>query len=178
LRSHPVSLLAVAALLTFVAACESGKGPRADANVAAPSAPRPVSSHVRPEFVRGPTGGAPIAPFVKDELARGKATRHGVLVYVGATWCEPCQRFHQAVQAGELDETLDGVRLIEFDLDEDREILQSSGYSSRLIPLFALPNADGTGSARKIEGSVKGPNAVEQNLLPRLQAFLKGQIEG
>ena len=82
------------------------------------------------------------------------------------------RRFHQAVLAGELDSTLDGVHLIEFDLDADREPLDAAGYASRLIPLFALPNADGTASEHRIEGSVKGPAAVEQNLMPRLQAFL------
>jgi thiol-disulfide isomerase/thioredoxin len=128
--------------------------------------------------MRGPTNGESIAPFVATALKEGRRTRHGVLVYVGATWCEPCQQFHHAVDKGELDELLSGVRLIEFDLDVDRDALTRAGYKSDLIPLFALPNDDGTGSDRRIQGSIKGASAVQQNLEPRLRAFLRGQAEG
>jgi thiol-disulfide isomerase/thioredoxin len=129
-------------------------------------------------FVRGPTGGQKVAPFVAAEVAKGRAQGYGVLVYVGATWCEPCQAFHRAALAGELDELLAGVHLVEFDLDADRDPLESAGYRSRLIPLFVVPSADGTASAQRIEGSIKGPDAMRQNLVPRLKAFLSGQAEG
>jgi len=165
------SWLAPLAMLLVTVACESGKAPGAS------SGPPARTDRVRPMFVRGPTGGTPVAPFIAAELSKGRAEHHGVLVYVGATWCEPCQRFHQAVRSGELDDILDGVRLIEFDLDADREPLQAAGYGSQLIPLFALPKADGTASPQRIEGSIKGPDAVAQNLVPRLRSFLRGQAE-
>jgi thiol-disulfide isomerase/thioredoxin len=170
---------AALALSVLLTACESGRSPGSSKaeGTPAPSA-RKNGDHVRPLFVRGPTGGAAIAPFVAEELRRGRQGRRGVLVYVGATWCEPCQGFHHAVEQGELDEILDGVRLVEFDLDQDRDALERAGYLSRLIPLFALPKPDGTSSDRRIEGSIKGPAAVEQNLVPRLRGFLKGQSEG
>jgi thiol-disulfide isomerase/thioredoxin len=174
--TRPTRVVGTLCFALLCSSCESGRSPSSDGPHASAQA-RP-SGHVRPVFVRGPTGGTPVAPFVASELAKGHATHQGVLVYVGATWCEPCQQFHHAVQAGELDEMLDGVRLIEFDLDADRDSLQSAGYSSRLIPLFALPKNDGTASDRRIEGSIKGPAAVEQNLMPRLRAFLRGQTEG
>jgi hypothetical protein len=174
---------AVVALgLSFgVSACRSGHAPRGDVAKSTASAattatsPAPAS---RPVFLRGPTGGNPIAPFVAEQLKQGKETRHGILVYVGATWCEPCQRFHEAVQHGDFDELLSGVRLVEFDLDEDRDALTKAGYVSQLIPLFALPKDDGTASEQHIEGSIKGPSAVAQNLMPRLRAFLRGQAGG
>lgn len=112
------------------------------------------------------------------EVAKGRTQGYGVLVYVGAPWCEPCQAFHRAAVAGELDTMLAGVHLVEFDLDADRDSLEAAGYRSRLIPLFAVPNADGTASAQRIEGSIKGPDAVRQNLAPRLKAFLSGKAEG
>ena len=182
--SRPPRLAISAGLVACVAllACESGRSPSSANGTGSPATPQPAAGrnggHVRPLFVRGPTGGAPIAPFIADELKRGHDNRRGVLVYVGATWCEPCQGFHHAVEQGELDELLDGVRLVEFDLDADRDALTQAGYQSRLIPLFALPKPDGTSSDRRIEGSIKGPSAVEQNLVPRLRGFLKGQIEG
>jgi hypothetical protein len=156
--------------------CKSGDSPKGRASPA--SMPASGTTRTRPVFVRGPTGGQQVAPFVASELAKGHAGHFGVLVYVGATWCEPCQAFHHAVAAGEFDEMLSGVHMVEFDLDADRDPLEKAGYASQLIPLFALPKQDGTASDHRIEGSIKGPDSVRQNLMPRLRAFLKGQAEG
>src|SRR2546423_14525 len=107
----PRAAALLVALATAVAGCKSGDSPRGSGP--SPGAPQGPSMK-RPLFIRGPTGGAPVAPFVARELAKGHAGHYGVLVYVGATWCEPCQSFHRAVAKGELDEMLAGVRLIEF----------------------------------------------------------------
>jgi hypothetical protein len=92
-------------------------------------------------------------------------------VYVGATWCEPCQRFHHAAERGELDAAFPTVTVLAFDLDRDRERLASAGYVSKYIPLFALPGPDGTASGKQIEGGVKGDGAVG-NIVPRLKEML------
>ena len=126
----------------------------------------------KPELLRGPSAGKDVAAFVASELTRANSQHKRVLVYVGATWCEPCRRFHDALSAGELDKELQHVRFIEFDADADRSALQTAGYQSKLIPLFNLPLANGRGSDRQIEGSIKGPAAVAQNLLPRLHTLL------
>lgn len=168
---HPALLVAVA----LATSCKSGDVP-GSARPAPTTAAQAASK--RPVFMRGPTGGAPVAPFVAGELTKARAGHYGVLVYVGATWCEPCQGFHRAVAAGELDDMLAGVHLLEFDLDADRDALAAAGYSSQLIPLFALPKPDGTASENRIEGSIKGPEAVRENLMPRLRAFLRGQQAG
>ncbi|MFO0755991.1 MAG: thioredoxin [Byssovorax sp.] len=115
--------------------------------------------------------GGEVAPAVKAELVRARGANKRLLVYVGATWCEPCQRFHDAAAKGELDTVFPDLRLLEFDLDRDKEALERAGYASRMIPLFALPNEDGTGSGQQIEGSIKGPGAVAQ-IRPRLTALL------
>ena len=48
-------------------------------------------------------------------------------MYVGAPWCEPCRRFHEAVTKGLLDEQFGDLRFVEFDLDKDGERLQAAG---------------------------------------------------
>jgi thiol-disulfide isomerase/thioredoxin len=97
-----------------------------------------------------------------------------VLVYVGASWCEPCQHFHQAVEHGELNGSLNGLRFLEFDQDRDAAPLKVAGYVYQYIPVLALPDPDGRNHGRMITGSIKGPNAVQQDLVPRLQALLSG----
>lgn len=94
-----------------------------------------------------------------------------VLVYVGAEWCEPCQHFHHAVEAGELDQRLPGVRFVEFDSDHDRERLVESNYDGQLIPRFVVPDAEGRGSDQRIEGGIKGDGAVE-HIMARLAPLL------
>jgi hypothetical protein len=174
----PMKLPAIAAAtlaLTVAVGCKSGDSPRASTS---PVLPAKAALRNRPVFVHGPSGGTPVAPFIASELAKGRNGHYGVVVYVGATWCEPCQGFHKAVAAGDFDEMLAGVHMLEFDLDEDREPLAAAGYASQLIPLFALPKLDGTASDHRIEGSIKGEDAVRQNLMPRLRAFLAGQAAG
>jgi hypothetical protein len=112
-----------------------------------------------------------VAPLVTAEQTRARRDGRQLLVYVGAKWCEPCQRFHHAAEAGKLDASFGRLRLLEFDLDRDSERLAVAGYVSRFIPLIAAPGADGRASGRQMEGSVKGDGAVAE-IVPRLGALL------
>ena len=112
-------------------------------------------------------------PGPVDQQVRALLKGGGPLVvYVGATWCEPCRYFHDAAARGDLDETFPDLTILEFDYDEDIERLDPAGYGSNMIPLFAIPKADGTASERRFQGSKKGPKAV-QNIVPRLQRLLQ-----
>jgi len=144
--------------LASCSACNAAKPAAAVTTLALPHKPTLVP------------GQLPVAAFVAQQLKEAPAAT--TLVYVGASWCEPCQRFHRALEAGELDASLRAVRFVEYDYDVAKVELVADGYASRLIPLFALPNHDGRASSRAIEGSIKGPGAVG-NILPRLQQLLK-----
>jgi hypothetical protein len=152
------TLLLVSALA--VAACTRNEVPAA-----------PVA-HVR--LTPGPAAG-PIEPAVREELARAVAEKRKLIVYVGASWCEPCQRFHHAAEEGQLDATFPDLTLLEFDLDRDLERLTTAGYTSKYIPLFAVPAKDGRASGKQIEGGIKGEGAVAY-ITPRLQELLAKQV--
>jgi thiol-disulfide isomerase/thioredoxin len=145
-------------------------GCRGDPTKAAPEERRVSAPAGRVEILAAPPGDS-IAALVRGETERARAAGRELLVYVGASWCEPCQRFHDAATAGELDAAFPGLRLLEFDLDRDREGLDAAGYRSKMIPLFAVPRADGTSSGAQIEGSIKGAGAVGE-IAPRLRALL------
>ena len=119
------------------------------------------------------SGSTDVASSVKTALAQAHAEGRTLLVYVGATWCEPCQRFHHAVDQGELDAAFPRLSIIGFDADRDTGSLAAAGYTSHLIPLFALPRDDGRASGKQIEGSVKGEAAVSE-LTPRLRGLVAG----
>jgi thiol:disulfide interchange protein len=109
---------------------------------------------------------------VREAMSDASAKRRQVVVYVGATWCEPCQRFHQAVSDGRLDAAFPDVDFLEFDLDEARAGLLAAGYASQLIPLFAVPGDDGRSTGRHIQGGIKGDGAASE-LESRLHALLE-----
>jgi len=111
---------------------------------------------------------ADVAGYVASQVARGDAT---VVVYVGASWCEPCQRFHAAAATHQLDAAFAGLRLLMFDADRDGPALEAAGYRSTLIPLFALPGPAGRASGQQFEGSIKGDGAVAE-ILPHLRGLV------
>src|SRR5690349_8370572 len=73
-----------------------------------------------------------------------------LLVYVSAPWCEPCRRFHEAVDRGELTGKIGNVDLMAFDAEPDAERLFMSGYEQRMIPAFTVPGADGRATTAHI----------------------------
>ena len=101
-----------------------------------------------PAFLRFPRAGSAVEPWVQEQVELAEAAHLRVLVYVGASWCEPCQRFHQAVEHGELNGPLNGLRFLEFDQDQDASALKTAGYVYQYIPVLALPDPDGRNHGR------------------------------
>lgn len=149
--------------------------PPSPAPAAAPSAAAATSPNTGPgpEIVVAPASSDPVETVVRRELARSEREGRRLMVYVGASWCEPCRRFHDAVEAGQLNDELPGLRFLEFDFDRDEERLKAAGYTAKYIPLFAVPGTDGRSAGRLMAGSVKGDGAVA-DILPRLKALLGG----
>lgn len=165
------SLVALAALLA--AGC-TGKPADARGRAAKDAAKvEPAqATKAAPEFVKATAKDGAIGPVVLASQEEARAEGRRLVVYVGASWCEPCQAFHRAVDAGELDAELAGVRFLEFDSDADGAALTADGYGGRLIPRFAMPGADGRGDpARAIEGGVKGDGSVD-HIVRRLRPLL------
>lgn len=145
--------------------------PAADATAGATAEPRDATPK-RPAPELRPAGEGPVAELVVAELAAAADDQRRLVVYVGASWCEPCVAFHEAIAAGRIGAPLGGARFLEFDLDRDGDRLREAGYTSRLIPLFVVPEADGRAGSRRTEGGIKGPGAVD-NLVRRLGPLLK-----
>ncbi|MEM7158828.1 MAG: thioredoxin [Myxococcota bacterium] len=134
-----------------------------------PPAPKAEAPDKGPQFVAAGEGA--VDEVVRHASAKAKTDERQLVVYVGASWCEPCMDFHHAVERGELDEALAGVRFVEFDSDRDGARLRDAGYGGRLIPRFVVPGPDGRSSERRIEGGIKGEGSVA-HIMGRLGPLL------
>lgn len=161
-------VLAGAALVLALTGCDPSPAPSGSASTAPSSSAEPAVKGPLIEWVAAPDGD--VADIALREAERAKKDGRRLLVYVGAAWCEPCKRFHEAAEAGQVT-GLPPLRMLELDLDRDGERLAAAGYGSKMIPLFAVPGPDGRGGSARIEGSVKGAGAVG-NIVPRLSALL------
>ena len=160
------SVVALLALLSPGCKTQPDAAPESSAS-AATTAP---ASTGKLRLTNAPAEGD-VDEIVRAAQAKAMGEKRRVVVYVGATWCEPCQRFHHAAERGELDTKFPDVDLVGFDADHDAERLASAGYVSRLIPLFALPGPDGRASGKQVEGGIKGEGAVGF-IAPRLEKML------
>ena len=149
--------------LSALSACEGAPVPSEH------KSPPPVTGKLR--TIAAPPN-EPLSTLVPREAARERSEGRTLLIYVGASWCEPCQRFHAAAASGQLDATFPKLTLLEFDRDRDEARLGDAGCLSQYIPLFSVPDASGLCSARQIEGSIKGDGAVAQ-IAPRLLEILR-----
>lgn len=168
--ARPFALALAAALAGAGCANDAGDA----GSKAAPAQPADAPPPPRPrkaEVVLAPDGGEDVPALVRAERERALREGRDLLVYVGAPWCEPCTRFHKAVEAGQLDAVFPTLRLLEFDLERDEARLAAAGYASKMIPLFAVPAPGGEASPLRIEGSIKGDGAVAE-ITPRLRALL------
>ena len=174
--SLPLIALLPALLAGLVSCGRPGAKPRKASAADSSAVSATVAANAPPPtFLHYPRQGNAIEPWIQEQVEIAEASHLRVLVYVGASWCEPCQHFHQAVEHGELNGTLNGLRFLEFDQDRDAAALKNAGYVYQYIPVLALPDPDGRNHGRMISGSIKGPNAIKENLVPRLQALLSGR---
>ena len=112
-----------------------------------------------------------MAAYIRTQLEAAKSAKQQLIVYVGATWCEPCRRFHDAFDAGLLNADFPTIRFVEFDADIHEQVILKAGYASKYIPLFSIPNAEGLPQGKHIMGAIKGKGAVPY-ITPKLKALL------
>jgi hypothetical protein len=162
-------------LLAFIVACRTSESIESDP---APQKPAPIASAATAEgtmaigvkatgieLVPAPPGD--VSQIVKAARTQARAHHRALMVYIGAVWCEPCQRFHKAAEAGQLDAKFPNLTLLVFDLDADGQRLKHAQYGPGYVPYFGVPGEDGHGTSNAMEGSIKGEGAVE-NISPRL----------
>ncbi len=138
--------------------------------IAAPESPQVDRQTHKAEFSL--PGDGVVSEVVAGALVLAEQDKRQLIVYVGASWCEPCEYFAGALKSSSLPKELDNWRFLKFDHDKDEARLDESGYGGQMIPRFVIPRQDGRGSERRFEGGIKGPEAVGY-LTTRLRALVE-----
>lgn len=164
---------------TAGAVASSSGGAGATSNDAATTAAKMAGSAAANEPLEGAgprvvvaTQDSDAISLIRTERLKAKAAGRVLVVYVSATWCEPCKRFKEELRSGRLDARLAKVTLLAFDADADIDRLGAAGYTFRFVPFVALPGADGR-AADTVEATGKGGQAWRE-LLGKLDAWQKG----
>jgi thiol-disulfide isomerase/thioredoxin len=106
---------------------------------------------------------------IRASRLRAVEGKRVLVVYVGASWCPPCKRFHEAIRNHSLDEKLAGFDFLYLDMDVVKDKIVETGYASKYIPFFALPTGDGK---RGDSFEIKRTDAKAQDeLLEKLAAW-------
>jgi thiol-disulfide isomerase/thioredoxin len=108
----------------------------------ATGAATPAGTSAKLRIVEPPEEGD-VLTIVRAQRVKAVEEKRIFVVYIGAPWCPPCVRFHDAIKSHELDEKLANYTIMQFDLDRDGQRLLAAGYGSKFIPYFVLPGPDG-----------------------------------
>lgn len=175
--------LIAGALALVVAACNPSTAKSGIAYDDATTSPAPVAAAASTPEASAPRArvrvveaaeDADALSLVRSKRLEAKAEARVLVVYVSATWCEPCKRLKAELESGRLDERLANVTLLAFDADRDSDRLGAAGYSYRFVPFVALPGVDGRPvDAQQATG--RGSEAWRE-LLGKLDAWQRGAV--
>lgn len=160
-------------MLVALAACNPSSSPPRPSTSAEPSAtpaPKAVTAEAKGRLeVVTASADSDALSLVRTERLEAKADGRVLVVYVSATWCEPCKKLKEEIAAGRLDDRLGRTTLLAFDADKDLDRLASAGYSFQFVPFVALPGPDGRPKDTQ-QATGKGGTAWRE-LLGKLEAW-------
>lgn len=159
-----VKLLSTLVVCALLACQPSGKDSASDTE-----ASQVAGKASRAEFALA--GPGEVSAVMREAVRAAKQDSRRLVFYVGASWCEPCRYFLDAVESNRLPERFHDLRFLKFDFDRDEVRLSKSGFGGQMLPRFVLPDVEGSATERRFEGSIKGPGAVD-DLIAKLDWLL------
>src|SRR5688500_17577719 len=96
-RYHQGPMERTRTLMTLAALLAACVGTPYEGDAKPAKSERAAPSASTPHFVQANVEGDSVDALVRDAIAAAQAESQRVVVYVGASWCEPCKRFHEAV---------------------------------------------------------------------------------
>lgn len=166
---------ALVVLLAPLCACNDEAPPPASSTPtapaptpAAPAPPAAPASWITVQAVADRT----LADQLALEIKTARVRKLAPIVYIAAAWCGPCVAIRQLRHDPRLLAAIQGVHMIELDVDEWRWAdLTAHGFTPREVPTFNHVDAAGKAVGDPLRSDGWGSD-VPTLLPPRLRAFV------
>ena len=160
---HRIALLVP---LLILVACDDGK-----ASTESPDGDTKAEAKPAAEAWSKVAAGASLAGKIKARVADAEKAKLKPVVYVGATWCEPCLAIKKHRDDPRMKEAFTGVAIIEVDMDQWKsEQFAELNMKPSAIPVFYAVGSDGKATGKEIDGGAWGDN-IPENMAPPLKRF-------
>lgn len=170
---NPSVILVAAAGLTVLLAsgCDSKAPTEASPE---PSRSSSMTAEKASSWMKIGSGGEALESKLKAEVGKAAERRQKPVLYIGATWCEPCSALKKYKSDPRMAEAFQGTYVIELDLDDWKvDELKALGFRAGVVPVFHVLGADGRASGPTIDGGAWGDN-IPENMAPPLKKFFSG----
>jgi len=97
-------------------------------------------------------------------------SKRAPVAYVGATWCGSCKLYKATLESETMKKTHGGVQIVEFDLDQHRQLLAKMNIRPAGVPHWEALNGFGLSSGSHIDGRAWTAD-TEAEMAPVLQRF-------
>jgi hypothetical protein len=114
--------------------------------------------------------GRPLAVVLSDGAAKAKAKGLRPFLYIGATWCQPCQKLHRSLDDERMVDAFRGTYVIHLDLDAWERELPSVGLRVAQVPVFFQLDAQGKPTGKSLDGGAWNED-VPAEMAPPLKRF-------
>lgn len=166
-----VFVAAAGVTLLLASGCDSKAASEASPE---PSRSAAMTAEKASSWVKVGSGGEALQSRLKAEVGKAAERRQKPILYIGATWCEPCAALKKYKSDPRMAEAFEGTYVIELDLDDWKlDELKALGLRAGVVPVFHALGADGRASGKTIDGGAWGDN-IPENMAPPLKRFFSG----
>jgi hypothetical protein len=124
--------------------------------------------------VRLHKGDGDLSALIKEQAGKAAAIHQQPYVELDATWCPPCIAIKESLEKGDplMIDAFAGTYIIQVDVDDWQNDLDSAGYSPNAIPIYYEVDSQGKQTGRTIDGGAWGDN-IPENMAPPLKEFFR-----
>jgi hypothetical protein len=112
----------------------------------------------------------PLVDALTRESKKAAERHEKPFVYIGATWCGPCNAIKKNLDRPLLVDAFRGAYVIHLDFDSWEDKLPAAGLAHDSVPVFFALDTAGRPTGRLVDGSAWG-NDTPENIAPVLKAF-------
>jgi len=113
--------------------------------------------------------------LLKEEAVKAQALGQKPFALFTAGWCAPCRKLEKSFSEAMVKEAIEGIYIIELDIDDWDPHLGGAGFRVEGIPLIFRLDSEGRPSGKPLGGNEWGED-TPGNIAPVLKAFFDEEL--